>query len=209
MKLYSQILQKHPLITADKQASYMLAKMDLQMNRLVELVASFMNVYKMQSGKLRLNKTTFFLDELLAEVVGNFQYTISSHFVERVGDAQVKIFADRARIQQVLINLISNAVKYSPDANKVIVRLEVDTEKVLVSVQDFGMGIPKAEQPKIYERFFRAKGKKEGKIPGLGLGLFISSEIIKQHKGKLWMKSIENKGSTFYFTLPLKKKKTK
>lgn len=70
------------------------------------------------------------------------------------------------------------------------------------------MGIPKAEQHKIYDRFFRAKGKKEGNIPGLGLGLFISSEIIKQHSGDLWVKSIEGKDSTFYFTLPIKPSKT-
>ncbi len=65
------------------------------------------------------------------------------------------------------------------------------------------MGIPKEEQKRIYERFFRAKGKKEGNIPGLGLGLFISSEIVKQHGGDLWVKSTEGKGSIFYFTLPV------
>jgi signal transduction histidine kinase len=67
------------------------------------------------------------------------------------------------------------------------------------------MGIPKEEQHKIYERFFRAKGKKEGSIPGLGLGLYISNEIVTQHGGELWVKSKDGKGSTFYFTLPLKR----
>jgi signal transduction histidine kinase len=79
-----------------------------------------------------------------------------------------------------------------------------EANKVTASVKDFGMGIPKEEQTKIYERFFRAKGKKEGTIPGLGLGLFISNEIVKQHGGDLWVKSTEGKGSTFYFTLPTK-----
>jgi PAS domain S-box-containing protein len=206
MKLYAQLLQKHPLLTNDKKASDMLSKMDIQMNRLAELVASFMNVYKLGSGKLRLNKKHFNLAVLLTEVVANFQYTITSHIVEQYGDLKAKVFADSARINQVLVNLISNAIKYSPDADKVKVNLSKTKDNVTVSIQDFGMGIPKGEQGRIYERFFRAKGKKEGKIPGLGLGLFISSEIIKQHGGDLWVDSVENKGSTFYFTLPIGKK---
>lgn len=209
MKAYAQLLQKHPLITKDIKASYMLEKMDIQMNRLMELVASFMNVYKMRTHKLRLKKERFQLQELIAEVVGNFQYTISSHVVERIDTTKINIYADKARINQVLVNLISNAIKYSPNADKVIVTQNQDTDKVTVSVQDFGMGIPKAEQDKIYERFFRAKGKKEGNIPGLGLGLYISTEIVKQHGGKLWVDSKEGKGSTFYFTLPIKRAKKK
>jgi PAS domain S-box-containing protein len=203
MKAYTQLLQKHPLITNDKKASFMLAKMDSQMNRLTELVASFMNVYKMRTGKLRLKKERFQLEELISEVVANFQYTISSHIVERTDATKVKVYADKARIHQVLVNLISNAIKYSPEADKVIVSQKPEVGKVTVSVQDFGMGIPKEEQKRIYERFFRAKGKKEGDIPGLGLGLFISTEIVKQHGGELWVNSTEGKGSTFFFTLPI------
>lgn len=208
MKLYAQILQKHPLLTNDKKAADMLTKMDIQMNRLTELIASFMNVYKLGTGKLRLHKQHFEISELITEVVANFQYTVTSHTVIINGKLKAMVFADRARINQVLVNIISNAIKYSPDADKVIVNLSKTKEFVTVSIQDFGMGIPKSEQSRIYERFFRAKGKNEGKIPGLGLGLFISAEIIKQHEGKLWVESIENKGSTFYFTLPLSKKRT-
>jgi signal transduction histidine kinase len=207
MKAYTQLLQRHPLITSDKKASYMLEKMDLQMNRLTELVASFMNVYKMRTGKLRLKKEHFQLEELIAEVVGNFQYTITTHNVQRTDDVKAQVFADKARINQVLVNIISNAIKYSPDSDKVKVALKAEPDAVTVAIKDFGMGIPKEEQHKIYERFLRAKGKKEGDIPGLGLGLFISAEIVKQHGGDLWVKSIEDKGSTFYFTLPIKKSK--
>lgn len=207
MKLYAQLLQKHPLLTNDKKASDMLSKMDVQMNRLTELVASFMNVYKLGTGKLRLHRTHFELSKLVAEVCANFQYTVTSHTIEQDLILKAKVFADEARINQVLVNLISNAIKYSPDADKVKVNLSKTNAVVTVSIQDFGMGIPKEEQSRIYERFFRAKGKKEGKIPGLGLGLFISCEIIKQHGGKIWVDSIERKGSTFYFSLPLKSRK--
>jgi signal transduction histidine kinase len=143
------------------------------------------------------------LEDLITEVIGNFQYTISSHVVKRTDTTKVKVHADKARIHQVLVNLISNAVKYSPDADKVKVSQKPDAKKVTVSIQDYGMGIPIEEQKRIYERFFRAKGKKEGDIPGLGLGLYISSEIVKQHGGELWAKSKEGKGSTFYFSLPI------
>lgn len=207
MKAYTQILQKHPLLTTDKSASDMLSKMDLQMNRLTELVSSFMNVYKIGTNKLRLHKNHFDLEKLIAEVVANFQYTITSHVVEQKGKSRAGVFADREKINQVLVNLISNAVKYSPGADKVIVNLAKTASKVTVSVQDFGMGIPKEEQYRIYERFFRAKGKKESKIPGLGLGLFVSSEIVKQHGGELKCNSVEGKGSTFFFTLPVGRKK--
>ena len=205
MKAYAQLLQKHPLLTNDKKTSDMLAKMDVQMNRLTELVASFMNVYKLGTGKLRMNKKHFALEKLIAEVVANFQYTVSSHDIVQKNKTNVQVFGDSTRINQVLVNIISNAIKYSPDSDKVVVNYHKTADKVTVSIQDFGMGIPKEEQFRIYERFFRAKGKKEGKIPGLGLGLFISAEIIKQHGGNLWVDSTEGKGSTFYFTLPIGK----
>lgn len=206
MKLYAQMLQKHPLITRDKKAADMLAKMDVQMNRLTGLVASFMNVYKISNGKLRFHKAHFPVEKLITEVVANFQYTVVSHTVEFNNKVKGKIFADRERINQVLVNLISNAIKYSPDADKVKVELTKSSKDITVCVQDFGMGIPKDEQSRIYERFFRAKGKKEGKIPGLGLGLYISAQIVNQHGGKLWVDSTEGKGTTFYFTLPVSKK---
>lgn len=205
LKIYAQMLQRHPLLTSDKKASDMLAKMELQMNRLTNLVASFMNVYKLGTHKLRLHKSHFELEKLLAEVVANFQYTVTSHVVEQRGGTKVIVYADKDRINQVLVNLISNAIKYSPDADKIIVNLSSDQDKATVSVQDFGSGIPKEEQNRIYERFFRAKGRKEGKIPGLGLGLFITAEIVKQHKGNLWVDSTVGKGSTFYFSLPIGK----
>jgi PAS domain S-box-containing protein len=208
MKVYAQLLQKHPLITSDKKASDMLSKMDTQMNRLTELVASFMNVYKLGSGKLRLHKTHFELENLIAEVVANFQYTITSHVIENTAATKATVFADIARINQVLVNIISNAIKYSPDADKVLVNLSKSSDTATVAVKDFGMGIPKEEQNRIYDRFFRAKGRKESKVPGLGLGLFISAEIVKQHEGNLWVDSVEGKGSTFYFTLPISKKQT-
>lgn len=113
------------------------------------------------------------------------------------------VYADRERIRQVLINLITNAIKYSPEAKKVVIRSQKNKNFIQISVQDFGIGIPKTEQLKIFDRFYQSQNHKT--YPGLGLGLYISSEIIKANGGKMWVESDEGKGSTFYFTLPTRK----
>lgn len=116
------------------------------------------------------------------------------------------IYADKERIGQVLINLITNAIKYSPHSNKIIVTTTSDKEKITLCVEDFGVGIPKEKQGKVFEQFFRVSGPTQNTFPGLGLGLYISSEIIKREGGRIWVESAEGKGSTFCFSLPLKKK---
>ncbi len=203
IKMYGQILKQSYGKKDEVQTKVILTKLDEQINRLNELVASFVNVYKLKTGKLILKKTRFNLANLVTEIIGNFQYTIITHTIVQEGDTDIIVNADKERISQVLINLISNAVKYSQRKNKIIIGLSKTNKKAIVCVQDFGMGIPAEQQSKIFERFFRVKGIKESKIPGLGLGLFISSEIIKQHKGELWLKSKRGKGTTFYFSLPL------
>lgn len=206
IKIYAELLKKHHQQTKDERGSYFLSKMSEQMEKLTQLMASFVNVYKIQSGNLMLHKKSFLLDELISSVVSDFQYSTKSHVVECLGQSKAKIYADKERIEQVLVNLISNAIKYSPESDKVIVRSSQEGDSVNVSVQDFGLGIPKEEQGKVFERFFRVRGKKEKDIAGLGLGLYISFEIITQHKGKIWVESKLGKGSTFYFSLPVKKK---
>ena len=104
----------------------------------------------------------------------------------------------------MITNLISNAIKYSPDNNQIIVSTAVENENVTLSVQDFGIGISAEKQPKIFERFFRVTGGGKETFPGLGLGLFISAEIIKRHNGTISVESIEGKGSIFCFSLPMK-----
>ncbi|MDE2590712.1 MAG: PAS domain S-box protein [Patescibacteria group bacterium] len=205
IKIYGEILKKHPIIKKDKKASFLLTKMDQQLNRLNELVASFVNVYRVQTGKLKLHKTHFSIDNLVAETIGNFQYVVSEYSLIRVGEANVKVYADRDRINQVLVNLISNAIKYSPNSKNVEVIVSTDKKRVTIAVKDYGIGIPKDSQSKVFERFYRVMGEKEKDISGLGLGLYLSREIILQHNGNIWFTSEENKGTTFFFTLPLKR----
>lgn len=204
IKAFSQLLEKHLEQSKDKKGAFFLSKMTNQMERLTQLMASFVNVYQIQNGKLALHKKNFDLDKLISTVVSDFQYTTQSHTVMQDVQSNTTLHADPERIAQVLVNLISNAIKYSPSADKVIVKSVKKSNTVTISVQDFGLGIPREEQDKIFGRFFRVKGKKEKGISGLGLGLYISYEIINQHQGKIWVESKEGKGSTFYFTLPIK-----
>ncbi|HEX3385502.1 MAG TPA: HAMP domain-containing sensor histidine kinase, partial [Mucilaginibacter sp.] len=121
------------------------------------------------------------------------------------GNIKDIIYADRFRISQVLNNLLNNAVKYSPEGKDVIVKVtkSKNGNKVSVSVQDFGIGISAEEQKNLFKRFWRAPTVKKN-IPGIGLGLYISSQIIKMHNGKIWLNSDKNKGSTFKFSIPVK-----
>jgi PAS domain S-box-containing protein len=205
IRLYGEILRKHYRGSKDKTAADLVERMHSQLMRLNALVASFVNVYNLQTGKMKLKKSRFFLKDLVRETVGNFQYTINTHTIQQKGLFRGKVFADKRRINQVLVNLISNAIKYSPRGKKVVVTITQKNDEALVSVKDFGMGIPAEEQEKIFDRFFRVRGSREKNIPGLGLGLYISDQIVKQHHGRLWAKSVQGKGSTFYFTLPLKR----
>jgi signal transduction histidine kinase len=204
IKAFSQLLEKHLNRIEDKRGSYFLSKMTDQMERLTQLMASFVNVYKIQGGKLALHKKYFQIDELISSIVSDFQFTTKAYSITNNARSKIKVYADRERIGQVLVNLISNSIKYSPNADKVVIASLQDVNKVIVSVQDFGLGIPKEEQGKIFERFFRVKAKREMDISGLSLGLYISYEIISQHKGEIWVESIEGKGSTFSFSLPNK-----
>jgi len=108
-----------------------------------------------------------------------------------------------------LTNLISNAIKYSPHTKKIIVRTTYDSTMVTLCVEDFGVGIPKDKQDKVFEQFFRVSGAKQSTFPGLGLGLYVSSEIIKREGGRIWVESAEGKGSTFCISLPIKKNQIK
>jgi signal transduction histidine kinase len=115
----------------------------------------------------------------------------------------VRVVGDRERIGQALINLLTNAVKYSPQADRVLIRMARDEQQVTVSVQDFGVGIALAHQHKIFDRYYQVSDSAKRPFSGLGLGLYLAHEIIKAHDGSLLLESEEGKGSTFSFTLPV------
>jgi signal transduction histidine kinase len=119
------------------------------------------------------------------------------------GQACAAVFADKGRIGQVLMNLLTNAIKYSPQASMVIVRLSADQENARVSVQDFGDGIAKEYQQKIFERYYQVSDSNNQPFAGLGMGLYLANEIIKRHRGSIGVESTQGQGSIFSFTLPV------
>ncbi|HYX51714.1 MAG TPA: ATP-binding protein, partial [Ktedonobacteraceae bacterium] len=112
------------------------------------------------------------------------------------------------RIGQVLTNLLTNAIKYSPKATKVVVSSSCTQQEVTLCVRDFGIGIAREKLPHVFERFFRETGAREETFPGLGLGLYVSAEILRRQGGKIWVESEKGHGSTFCFSLPIQSKKS-
>jgi PAS domain S-box-containing protein len=170
--------------------------------RLEKLIYDLLDVSKIQSGKVGFNFTKFNFGQLISEAVNGVQATTQTHHLLLTGLADVEITADFGRLEQVLLNLLSNAVKYSPDGNKVMVHTTILPDYVKVSITDTGVGIHERDHKRIFERFYRADQISE-KFPGVGIGLYVSNEIIKEHKGTLWVESQEGKGSVFSFTIPI------
>ena len=124
-----------------------------------------------------------------------------THEIIVTGDQQLQVYADKERIDQVLANLVNNAVKYAPESTKIVVHIEVIPGFAKISVSDKGNGIPEDKLPHLFKRYYRVQDKSN--FSGLGLGLYISNEIIKRHHGEMGVESQIGQGSTFWFTLPL------
>lgn len=207
VKMFAQILKKHSEQIGDTKAVNHLTKMDNQINKLTELIYDLLNVSKIQAGRMEFRKELFDFDKAVKEVVDILQQSETKHTIVIEGLTKKKIYGDEERIGQVINNLVSNAIKYSPKSDKIIIRAKANKENVNVAVQDFGIGMEKAHLARIFERFYRVYDTTDKTFPGLGIGLYITSEIIKRHGGKFWVDSIPGTGSTFYFSLPIEEKK--
>lgn len=204
IKIFTQILQKQLRHTRSKQYLLYLAKIDHQINKLTKMVSDLLDIERIKAGRLEVLREIFEFDEMVKETIEELQPAFGTHKIVLQGKANRYIMGDKGRISRVLINLISNAVKYSPGKNRVIISVSSTSRSVTVGVQDFGIGIPPEQKDKIFEPFSKASSSDNKKIPTTGLGLYISSELVKVHGGKIWVESTQSKGSTFYITLPLK-----
>ncbi|RVU02697.1 PAS domain S-box protein [Mucilaginibacter limnophilus] len=202
IKAYTQVLERMLKQKGDEREAAMIAKMDAQVNRLTSLIGDLLDVTKINSGKLQFNDRVFAFNELVAEVIEELQRTTEKHVLINNVNYTGTVHADRDRIAQVITNLISNAIKYSPLPGNIIVSSISTENEVQLCVQDFGVGIPADKQELVFEQFYRVSGDKQHTFPGLGLGLYISSEILKRENGRIWVNSVEGKGSTFCFALP-------
>jgi len=202
LKGYLQLMQRQTGKYNDEKANLFMAKMERQIDRLSLLIQDLLDVTRIEAGKLSYQHETFDFNVLLREIVDTMQYTTDKHVIRQEGKAEHPVYGDKDRIGQVLVNLLSNAIKYSPHAEKIDVAVSSNGRNMRVCVKDSGVGIPKENQYRVFDRFYRVAGVKERTYPGLGLGLYISAEIITRHKGKIWFESEPGKGSSFCFTLP-------
>lgn len=203
MKIFTEILQKIFEKNKDKQTIHYLLRIDEQIDRLTNLVNGLLDVSRIQSGRLSLRKEWFSLKKIIRETVEIFQATTKAHKMIIQGKMKGRIFADKGRINQVIINLLSNAIDYSPKDSKIIVTIRASKNIAFISIKDYGSGIAKKHQEKIFDPFYRVSEIGTKSAPGLGMGLYISAGIIRQHGGGIGVKSGKGKGSTFYFTIPI------
>ncbi|HEY4035971.1 MAG TPA: ATP-binding protein, partial [Ktedonobacteraceae bacterium] len=203
LKGYTQLLERRFRAAGDEHASALLQKMDAQVNKLTHLINDLLDVTKIESGHLLFQKTAFDWNTLVQEVIEEIQRTTTRQTIVQKLASSVTLFADRDRIGQVLTNLLTNALKYSPQAETIIVKTVLTERTITTSVQDFGIGIPEEKKAHVFERFFRVEGDTQLTYPGLGLGLYISAKFIKRHHGSIWVESKEGEGTTITFSLPL------
>ena len=170
--------------------------------RLEKLIEDLLDVTKINSGQIDLNIAAFHFSDALTNSIVNVQLTAHQHEILLENSADLLYIGDQFRIEQVLINLLNNAIKYSPNASKVLVKAKVESGHIVVCVQDFGIGIASEDIDQLFQRFYRVS-KTAMNYQGVGLGLYIASEIVKKHKGTFVIESEPGKGSTFRFSLPI------
>lgn len=205
LKGYAQLMQKRFTTAGDSNMTRMAMRMDTQINKLNGLISDFQDVTRIEGGKLKFNEAFFSFDALVAEIVEDLQMTTQQHILQLEGETGALLWGDPGRIGQVITNLLNNAIKYAPITDRIIVRRTMAENMVQLCVQDFGPGIPQEQQGKIFDPFYRIESSMERAAPGLGLGLYIASEIIRRHEGTIWIESEEGNGSTFCFSLPLQR----
>lgn len=170
------------------------------LNKMQHLIESLLNVSKIAAGQLLLNKSVFKVADMIDQCCDHVRMA-GKHELILTGDTNVEIYADREKIDQVIVNIVNNAAKYAPDADKIVINITANGKMAKISVQDFGDGIPSEKIPHLFERYYRVDSSGL-QYSGLGLGLYISAEIVERHGGQIGVKSEAGRGSTFWFTVP-------
>lgn len=177
-------------------------------NRMNELISTLLNITRMESGTIAVTPKSVQLDAMAEEVIKELSLMASSKSIKLTSSKSPKagiiIITDALILKEVLTNLVSNAIKYTPDAGKVSIKLRARREDVLVEVKDSGWGIPKFSQDQIFSKFFRAQNIVKRETTGTGLGLYLVKGLIDALGGSIWFTSEEGKGTSFFFSLPQK-----
>lgn len=203
IKAYTQMLEAKAAKTSDDFAAGALSKVGKQVKKMTSMINGFLNVSRLESGNIHIDKTTFSLSELISEINDEFSMMSSGHTICFAEVPDLQLLGDRDKIGQVINNLISNAIKYSVPGSKVEIRAAKEGDNAVISVKDYGMGIKQEDQARLFSRFYRVEGSQMLTISGFGIGLYLCAEIIHLHGGEIWLDSEFGKGSVFSFSLPL------
>jgi len=180
-----------------------LSMADRQAKKLARLIDELLDVSRLQQGRVELRLEEVDLASIVREVAERMQLLSEAHDVKAEIDGAASVVADRDRIEQVLENLVSNAIKYSPEGGPIAIALHTENAEARLSVRDHGIGIAPQEIEKVFALFYRSPDPRADQVGGLGLGLYISREIVARHHGRLWAERNPDTGTTFHVRLPL------
>ncbi|AYL95382.1 sensor histidine kinase [Mucilaginibacter celer] len=203
IKLYVQLSRAIALKMDDLQIVKFLTSANDMVDKANNLLDYFLKGPNSQTGRMPITKTAFNIQALLREVVDEVQIKHPEHQLILRPAPGIMIQADRDRIGEVVNNLLINAIKYSPEPDAIVISCKMSGGRLQVSVKDHGIGIPNNEHCKIFDKYYRVANKLEKAITGYGIGLYLCKNIIDEHEGTIWFKSEANKGSTFFFCLPV------
>lgn len=199
---YVQLLQRSVKKYEDTSVDNYLNRTNLQLGKLQNLIGDLLDISKIENGKIEFNKKVFDFNAMLKSAIDIVQQTQECSIIQNKS-VEAEVYGDEVRIEQVIINYLTNAIKYSPDCKEVHIESSITSaNEILFKVRDFGIGIPEEVQSQLFEKFYRVEGSAT-RFQGLGIGLYISSEIIKRHNGICGVNSKPGKGSEFWFKIPL------
>ena len=198
VQLLERSIDKGDIPTVKKH----LQKAQLQLDKLNDLIADLLDISKIESGKLKFNKKYFNVNVLLDSIIEIIHQSNPEFKIVKTGLIEPEIFADEMRIEQVIVNFLTNAIKYSPGTTEVHIKTVLNGDRLIVAVRDFGIGIHPDQQKSVFDKFFRVE-ETAIHFQGLGIGLYISAEIIRRHEGTVGVNSVFGEGSEFYFDIPL------
>ncbi|WP_316821251.1 ATP-binding protein [Pedobacter gandavensis] len=203
LKAYAQLLKSSKAASDPGFIKSVGTRIEGQINKMTKLVYSFLDLSRIEMNKTELRKEMINLNELIQEVLNDYRFQEKNHPLSFEPEGLPLLYADKHKITQVVDNLVSNAIKYSPQGGEVLVSASLSANEVLISVTDQGIGIDNNHLNKIFDRYYRIDDMQVKNASGFGIGLYLCADIVKRHHGKIGLESEPGKGSRFFFTLPV------